>query len=78
MSVTGGAGPYVLTGGGLSPSGTGPFVVTPTQTTTYTHHRHGPDGRLPWHWPGPRDGGAPAGRRCAGGAAVGVPHYYGR
>ncbi len=36
LSVAGGAGPFVLTGGGLSLRGPGPFVVTPTQTTTYT------------------------------------------
>ncbi|WP_223650222.1 gliding motility-associated C-terminal domain-containing protein [Hymenobacter psoromatis] len=36
LSVAGGPGPYVLTGGSLSLSGAGPFVVTPTQTTTYT------------------------------------------
>ena len=36
LSVAGGTGPYVLTGGGLSLSGPGPFVVTPAQTTTYT------------------------------------------
>ena len=36
LSVAGGAGPYVLTGGGLNLRGAGPFVVTPAQTTTYT------------------------------------------
>ena len=36
LSVAGGPGPYVLTGGGLSLNGAGPFVITPTQTTTYT------------------------------------------
>ncbi|WP_140466132.1 gliding motility-associated C-terminal domain-containing protein [Hymenobacter nivis] len=35
LSVSGG-GPYILTGGGTTQTGPGPFVVAPTQTTTYT------------------------------------------
>ena len=36
LSVAGGVGPFTLTGGGTTQTGPGPFVVTPTQTTTYT------------------------------------------
>ncbi|MGI4873983.1 MAG: hypothetical protein ACRYFX_22720 [Janthinobacterium lividum] len=36
LTVGSAPGPYVLTGGGISLSGPGPFVVAPTQTTTYT------------------------------------------
>ncbi len=36
LTVAGGTGPFVLTGGGTTQTGAGPFTVTPTQTTTYT------------------------------------------
>ena len=36
LSVSGGTAPYTLTGGGLTLTGAGPFVLTPSQTTTYT------------------------------------------
>jgi gliding motility-associated-like protein len=36
LAITGGTGPFVLTGGGTTQTGPGPFLVTPSQTTTYT------------------------------------------
>jgi hypothetical protein len=36
LTVTGGTAPYTLTGGAAPISGAGPFVLSPTQTTTYT------------------------------------------
>jgi gliding motility-associated-like protein len=36
LTVTGGTGPFLLTGGAAPVSGAGPFVLSPTQTTTYT------------------------------------------
>ncbi|RYY18600.1 MAG: hypothetical protein EOO36_07770, partial [Cytophagaceae bacterium] len=36
LSITGGAGPYTLTGGASPITGNGPFVISPSQTTTYT------------------------------------------
>jgi gliding motility-associated-like protein len=36
LNITGGAAPYTITGGATPITGNGPFVVSPTQTTTYT------------------------------------------
>src|SRR6476661_2611490 len=36
LSVSGGTGPYTLSGGGQTLVGTGPFSLTPTATTTYS------------------------------------------
>jgi gliding motility-associated-like protein len=36
LSITGGEAPYTVTGGATPITGNGPFVVSPTQTTTYT------------------------------------------
>ncbi|MGI4867538.1 MAG: gliding motility-associated C-terminal domain-containing protein [Janthinobacterium lividum] len=36
VTVAGGTGPYVVTGGVTPITGAGPFVLSPTQTTTYT------------------------------------------
>ncbi len=36
LTVTGGPGPFLLTGGPAPVSGPGPFVLSPTQTTTYS------------------------------------------
>jgi len=36
LTITGGAAPYTVTGGATPLTGNGPFVVSPTQTTTYT------------------------------------------
>ncbi|QKG52929.1 PKD-like domain-containing protein [Hymenobacter sp. BRD67] len=36
LTITGGTAPYTLSGGGITQSGSGPFTVTPSQTTTYT------------------------------------------
>ena len=36
LTVSGGTAPYTVTGGAAPVSGAGPFVLTPTQTTTYT------------------------------------------
>jgi len=36
LSISGGVGPYTLTGGASPITGSGPFELSPTQTTTYT------------------------------------------
>jgi gliding motility-associated-like protein len=36
LTVTGGTGPFLVTGGPAPITGPGPFVLSPTQTTTYT------------------------------------------
>jgi gliding motility-associated-like protein len=36
LTITGGAAPYTVTGGATPITGNGPFVLSPTQTTTYT------------------------------------------
>ncbi|GAA4493948.1 hypothetical protein GCM10023172_03220 [Hymenobacter ginsengisoli] len=36
LTVSGGTAPYTVTGGATPVSGAGPFVLSPTQTTTYT------------------------------------------
>ncbi len=36
LTVAGSLAPYTLVGGGTTQTGAGPFIVTPTQTTTYT------------------------------------------
>ncbi|MBJ6145090.1 gliding motility-associated C-terminal domain-containing protein [Hymenobacter sp. BT559] len=44
LSVSGGTAPYTVAGGPTPLSGTGPFVLSPTQTTTYTVTGTAPNG----------------------------------